>query len=61
MRRKIWPVCNQLGVPRFGWHCLYTFSTDNGNSGVAMPTLQSLLGHTHPETTMIYYAQRMVM
>jgi integrase len=44
-----------LGIPRFGWHSLrHTFSTLNGNAGVAVPVLQSLLGHASPETTMIY-------
>jgi integrase len=55
MRRHLWPACAQLKLPRFGWHSLrHTFSTYNGNAGVAVPVLQSLLGHASPETTMIY-------
>ena len=55
MRRGMKPVCKRLGIPPFGWHSLrHTFSTYNGNSGVPMPVLQSLLGHAHAETTMIY-------
>jgi integrase len=54
-RRKVWPVCQPLGISRFGWHALrHTFSTYNRNSGVPMPVLQSLLGHSSPETTMMY-------
>lgn len=55
MRRHLWPVCKSLGISRFGWHSLrHTFSTYNGNAGVAVPVLQSLLGHTSAETTMVY-------
>lgn len=55
LRRRVWPVCDQLSIPHFGWHSLrYTFSTYGGNSGVPLPVLQSLLGHTSRETTMIY-------
>ncbi len=53
--RKIWPVCDRLGIPRFRWHSLrHSFSTYQGNDGVPIPVLQSLLGHAHAETTMIY-------
>jgi integrase len=55
MRRHWWSACEKLDIPRFGWHSLrHTLSTYNGNAGVAMPVLQSLLGHSSPETTMIY-------
>jgi integrase len=55
LRRKLWPVCDQLGIPRFGWHSLrHTFSTYGGNSGVPLPVLQYLLGRASVETTMIY-------
>lgn len=55
MRRHLWPACEKIGIPRFGWHSLrHTFNTYNGNAGVAMPVLQSLLGHSSPETTMVY-------
>ena len=55
LRRKLWPVCDRLGIARFGWHSLrHTFSTYSGNSGVPLPVLQFLLGHTSMETTMIY-------
>jgi integrase len=55
LRRKLWPVCDKLGIPRFGWHSLrHTFSTYGGNSGVPLPVLQYLLGHASVETTMVY-------
>ena len=55
LRRHIWPACAHLRIPRFSWHSLrHTFSTFNGNAGVAVPILQSLLGHASPETTMVY-------
>jgi integrase len=55
MRREVKPVCKRLSIAPFGWHALrHTFSTFNGNKGVPMPVLQSLLGHAHAETTMIY-------
>jgi len=54
-RRKVWPICDRLSIPRFGWHSLrHTFSTYGGNSGVPVPVLQYLLGHASIETTMIY-------
>ncbi len=55
LRRKLWPLCDQLGILPFGWHSLrHTFSTYGGNSGVPLPVLQYLLGHASMETTMIY-------
>jgi len=55
LRRRLWPVCDKLGIPRFGWHSLrHAFSTYGGNSCVPLPVLQYLLGHTSVETTMIY-------
>jgi integrase len=55
IRRQVEPVCDELKIPRFGWHALrHTFSTYGGNSGIAMPVLQSLLGHTSAEVTMRY-------
>jgi integrase len=54
-RRNVWPVCDGLGVRRFGWHSLrHTFSTYNGNNRVPVPVLQALLGHSSAQTTMIY-------
>lgn len=54
-RRNVWPVCDGLGVRRFGWHSLrHTFSTYNGNNRVPVPVLQALLGHSSAETIMIY-------
>lgn len=53
--RKVQPVCRKLGIEGFTWHAMrHTFSTYNGNSGVPMPVLQSLLGHTTARTTMVY-------
>jgi len=55
LRREVWPLCDRLGIARFGWHSLrHTFSTYGGNSGVPLPVLQYLLGHASAETTMIY-------
>lgn len=55
LRREVWPLCDRLGIVRFGWHSLrHTFSTYGGNSGVPLPVLQYLLGHASAETTMIY-------
>jgi integrase len=55
LRRHLWPACAHLGLPRFSWHSLrHTISTLNGNAGVAVPILQSLLGHASAETTMVY-------
>jgi integrase len=55
LRRKLWPACDCLRIPRFGWHTLrHTFSTYGGNSGVPLPVLQYLLGHASVTTTAIY-------
>jgi len=55
LRRELWPVCDALGIPHFGWHSLrHSFTTYGGNNGVPMPVLQSVLGHVSAETTMIY-------
>jgi integrase len=55
MRREVEPVCDRLGVPRFGWHSLrHTFSTTAENHRVPVSVVQSLLGHTSPSTTMLY-------
>ncbi len=55
IRREIEPACEKLGIRRFSWHALrHTFSTYSGNDGVAMPVLQSLLGHTTAQVTMRY-------
>lgn len=55
IRREVEPVCSDLEMPRFSWHSLrHTFSTYCGNNGIAMPVLQSLLGHTSADMTMRY-------
>ncbi len=55
IRREVEPVCDRLGIPRFSWHSLrHTFSTIAGNGGVPMPLLQSILGHSTLDTTMLY-------
>ena len=55
IRREVEPVCDRLGIPRFGWHTLrHTFSTIAENSRVPVSVVQSLLGHTSPSTTMLY-------
>ena len=65
--RQVQPVYKRLGIPHFSWHSLrHTFSTYQGNQGVPVPVLQSLLGHTTAKTTMLYThplidAQRLAM
>jgi integrase len=55
MRRQMEPACDRLGIPRFGWHTLrHTFNTYGSNQGVAMPIMQSLMGHASLETTILY-------
>lgn len=56
MGRQIEPLCQRLGIPRFGWHSLrHTFSTyASEGSGASLPVLQGLLGHSDAETTMGY-------
>ncbi len=53
--RQVQPAYKRLGIPHFSWHSLrHTFSTYQGNQGVPVPVLQSLLGHTTAKTTMLY-------
>jgi integrase len=53
--RFVKPTADRLGLPHWSWHSMRrTFLTHNGNRGVAMPILQSLAGHTNPQTTMRY-------
>ncbi|PYV34704.1 MAG: hypothetical protein DMG22_05275 [Acidobacteria bacterium] len=48
-------VTSSLFRASAGTHSVrHTFSTYGGNSGVPLSVLQSLLGHTSMETTMIY-------
>jgi len=55
IRRQVEPISDRLGIRRFSWHALrHTFSTLAGNLGTPLPLLQSLLGHTSSETTMVY-------
>ena len=55
LRREVEPVCRKQRIARFGWHGLrHSFSTYGGNFGVAMPILQSFIGHTTPEMAMRY-------
>ena len=54
-RRQVEPACKTLGIPHFGWHSLrHTFRTIAGNRGVPPELVQSLLGHSSLDTTMIY-------
>lgn len=55
LRRRVWPVCDRLKIPRFGWHSLrHTFATVAANNGVPLPVLKLLLGHTGSDVTMLY-------
>ncbi len=55
LTRQVWPVCDRLEIPRFGWHSLrHTFATLGGDQGVPLPVIQSLLGHSTLDTTAIY-------
>lgn len=55
LTRRIWPVCDRLDIPRFGWHSLrHTFSTIAANAGVPLPVLKLLLGHGGSDVTMLY-------
>lgn len=55
IRRQVQPTCDRLGIRRFSWHSLrHTFSTIAGNGGMPLPLLQSLLGHTSLDMTMLY-------
>ena len=36
LHREVWPVCDRLGIPRFGWHsCRHSLTTYGGNRGGA--------------------------
>ncbi|HEV2495225.1 MAG TPA: site-specific integrase [Terriglobia bacterium] len=55
IRREVEPVCDRLGIRRFGWHALrHTFSTIAENSRVPLSVVQSLLGHASASTTLLY-------
>lgn len=55
LTRKVWPICDKLGIKRFGWHSLrHTFATCGGDSGVPVSVLQAILGHTTLDTTWLY-------
>lgn len=54
-RRQVEPVLAKLGIRHFGWHSLrHTFRTIAGNRGVPVEVVQSVLGHTSMDTTMLY-------
>lgn len=55
LRRKLWPVCDRLNIPRFGWHTLrHTFASYAEASGQPVSAIQALLGHSSLDTTRIY-------
>lgn len=54
-RGQVEPVLGRLGIRHFGWHSLrHTFRTIAGNRGVPVELVQSVLGHTSLDTTMLY-------
>jgi integrase len=54
--RLVKPVADRLNLPHWSWHSMrHTFLTFNGlREDLSLPVLQSLAGHTNPETTMQY-------
>lgn len=56
LRRHLHKACDNLGIPRIGWHdARHTFTSIGGEDRrVALTTLQALLGHSSPNTTLLY-------
>jgi len=50
--RHLDPVCEELKIPKIGWHSLrHSNATLLGAVGTPPGTVQSLLGHSSPEVT----------
>lgn len=50
--RQLHPVCDELKIPRIGWHSLrHSNATLLDAVGTPLGTVQSLFGHSSPEIT----------
>jgi len=48
-------ICDKSGLRRIGWHTFrHTFASHLVEKGVSLRTVQDLLGHSDPQTTMRY-------
>ncbi len=55
LRLRLKKVCQKAGVRHIGWHTLrHTFASQLVASGVAMPVVQALMGHSTITMTMRY-------
>ena len=55
-KRDIYPACDQLGIPRLGWHALrHLHSTLLSQLGVPIAVAQAQLGHADPRITLSIY------
>lgn len=54
IERIIRAIGKRAEIRVFPHRLRHTFATSGLNGGMTLPTLQKLLGHTKPETTMIY-------
>jgi integrase len=56
LRRKLWPACDRLEIPRFGWHSLrHTFVTVALSNGVPLPVVKAIVGQKGSDVTMLYF------
>lgn len=54
-REKLHKACQKAGLRKIGWHTFrHTFASRLAENGVSMRTIQELLGHSDPNTTMRY-------
>jgi integrase len=54
--RELAPACDQIGQPRISWHSFrHVHATLLSDTGESLKTAQSLLGHSHLETTLAVY------
>ncbi len=56
LNRQIYPACDRLGIPRFGFHAVRRgLTTEQVAEGTDVVTLQRWLGHKDPATTTRHY------
>jgi len=56
LRRHLRPACEELNIPRIGWHSLrHSHATLLDATGAPLGTVQALLGHATPELTREIY------